>query len=90
MKHLTTAVLLLLLPTSAVPHVGAGDSSGFVHGFLHPFGGIDHVLVVLSVGLGVGLGLAIGTVARSHRRRIGQLGGGAIAVAGVALLSPLV
>ena len=195
MKHFTTAVLLFLLPTSAVAHVGAGDTSGFVHGFLHPFGGIDHVLVMLSVGLlaallggralwlvplafisamtiagvmgaaglrtpyvevgialsvvflglaialglsvsvftamalvgafalfhgyahgaempdgnsghvyvigfvcatailhalGVGLGLAIGTVARSHRRRIEQLGGGAIAVAGVALLSPLV
>ena len=195
MKHITTVVLLFLLPTSAVAHVGAGDTSGFGHGFLHPFGGIDHVLVMLSVGLlaallggralwlvplafisamtiagvmgaaglrtpyvevgialsvvflglaialglsvsvftamafvgafalfhgfahgaempdgisghvyvigfvcatailhalGIGLRLAIGTVARSHRRRIEQLGGGAIAVAGVTLLSTLV
>jgi urease accessory protein len=195
MKHITTAVLLFLLPTSAFAHVGFDDAGGFVHGFLHPFGGIDHVLVMLSVGLlaallggralwlvplafisamafagvmgaaglrvpyaevgialsvaflgltialglrvsvftamalvggfalfhgyahgaqmpdgvsghaygigfmcatailhalGIGLGLAIGTVARSHRRRIEQLGGGAIAVAGVTLLSALV
>jgi urease accessory protein len=192
MKHITTAVWLFLIPTAAFAHVGVGDTSGFVHGFLHPFAGIDHVLVMVGVGLlaaqlggralwlvplaflsamaiagiigaaglrmpyaevgialsvtflglsialglslsvftamafvaafalfhgyahgaempdavsghaygigfvcatailhalGIGLGLAIGTLARGHRRRIEQLGGGAMAVAGLTLLS---
>ena len=70
---------------------------GYAHGAEMADGNSGHVYVIGFVcatailhALGVGLGLAIGTVARSHRRRIEQLGGGAIAVAGVALLSPLV
>jgi urease accessory protein len=31
--------------------VGAGDAHGFVHGFSHPLGGIDHILVMVAVGL---------------------------------------
>lgn len=45
------AISLTLLPTAALAHVGLGDTSGFVHGFSHPLGGIDHVLTMVAVGL---------------------------------------
>jgi urease accessory protein len=40
-----------LLPTAAWAHVGAGSTVGFVHGFVHPVTGIDHVLAMIAVGL---------------------------------------
>lgn len=42
---------LLALTTSAQAHTGVGDTHGFLHGFIHPIGGIDHVLVMVAVGL---------------------------------------
>jgi urease accessory protein len=42
---------LLALTTSAQAHTGVGDTHGLVHGFIHPIGGIDHVLVMVAVGL---------------------------------------
>jgi len=45
------AVALGLLSTSAYAHTGVGDTNGFAHGFLHPIGGVDHVLVMMAVGL---------------------------------------
>ena len=43
--------LIALLPTAALAHTGHGDVSGFSHGFLHPLGGLDHVLAMVAVGL---------------------------------------
>ncbi len=40
-----------MLPTAALAHTGAGDASGFSHGFVHPFGGVDHLLAMIAVGL---------------------------------------
>lgn len=37
------------LPASA--HVGHGDTSGALHGFLHPIGGMDHMLAMVAVGI---------------------------------------
>ena len=45
------AVLASLVPQAAYAHTGVGDASGFVHGFVHPIGGIDHVLAMVTVGL---------------------------------------
>lgn len=45
------AALLILAPTAALAHTGHGDTSGFVHGFMHPVGGIDHVLAMVAVGV---------------------------------------
>lgn len=42
---------LLLLPTLAQAHTGAGGTGGFAHGFGHPLGGLDHLLAMLAVGL---------------------------------------
>ncbi|MEO6178386.1 MAG: HupE/UreJ family protein [Devosia sp.] len=43
--------LLVLFPTAAFAHTGHGDTSGFLHGFMHPIGGLDHVLAMVAVGV---------------------------------------
>jgi urease accessory protein len=45
------SLLLIALPTAAFAHTGHGDSSGFLHGFMHPVGGIDHILAMVAVGV---------------------------------------
>jgi urease accessory protein len=42
---------LILVPLEASAHTGAGDTSGFGAGFVHPLGGIDHLLAMVAVGL---------------------------------------
>jgi urease accessory protein len=42
---------LLILPTLAFAHSEDSSTSGFLHGFLHPIGGIDHLLAMLAVGV---------------------------------------
>lgn len=37
------------LPASA--HVGHGDVNGFMHGVMHPIGGLDHFLAMTAVGM---------------------------------------
>jgi urease accessory protein len=44
-------VIATLVPTAAFAHPGGGDAHGLVHGFAHPFGGLDHVLAMITVGL---------------------------------------
>ena len=51
-----SAALLGLSATAASAHVGHG-AEGFVHGFMHPIGGLDHLLAMLASGL---LGAVIG------------------------------
>ena len=40
-----------LLPSFVYAHVGAGDTSGLMHGLAHPVSGMDHVCAMLAVGL---------------------------------------
>src|SRR5262245_32430164 len=47
---LTTAALTLI-PTAAFAHPGIGDAHGFVDGFAHPLGGLDHILAMVTVGI---------------------------------------
>ena len=42
---------LILVPGTALAHIGVGETSGFASGFLHPILGMDHVLAMLAVGL---------------------------------------
>lgn len=42
---------LLLAPTAALAHTGAGATHGLAHGFMHPIGGVDHILAMVTVGL---------------------------------------
>jgi urease accessory protein len=43
--------LLILAPASVSAHPHHGVGEGFVHGFLHPFHGLDHILAMVAVGL---------------------------------------
>lgn len=79
------ALALTLLAGSASAHSGH-DTAGFLAGFGHPFGGLDHLLAMLAVGL---------YAARQPRRArwvlpatfvAAMLGGAALAGAGVALV----
>src|SRR5258708_23295454 len=47
---LTTAALLLIR-TAAFAHAGGGEAHGFVDGFAHPLGGLDHILAMVTVGI---------------------------------------
>jgi urease accessory protein len=44
-------VITLLIPRVANAHTGVGDPTGFLHGFAHPIGGLDHILAMVAVGL---------------------------------------
>ena len=46
-----SGIALLALTGTALAHPGHGDAAGFAHGFMHPLGGLDHVLAMVAVGL---------------------------------------
>jgi urease accessory protein len=43
------------LPIALLAHTGEGVASGFASGFLHPLGGLDHVVAMVAVGLWGGI-----------------------------------
>ena len=45
------AAAMVVMPTVAFAHTGVGDTSGLVHGFVHPISGLDHILAMLMVGI---------------------------------------
>ncbi|MDB5507002.1 MAG: HupE/UreJ family protein [Devosia sp.] len=45
------ALSLVAAPTAAFAHTGSGDTAGFLHGFMHPVGGLDHILAMVAVGV---------------------------------------
>jgi urease accessory protein len=47
----TIAVATVALPTVAAAHPGHDGTPGFIHGFLHPLGGLDHIIAMVAVGL---------------------------------------
>lgn len=51
LSRLAIFALATLIPSAASAHTGVGDSSGFAHGFMHPIGGLDHVIAMVAVGL---------------------------------------
>jgi urease accessory protein len=40
-----------ILPSAALAHTGHGETAGLLHGFMHPVGGLDHVLAMVAVGI---------------------------------------
>ena len=77
--------MALLLPALAQAHTGAGEASGLLHGLLHPFSGLDHMLAMVAVGawaLHVG-GRALWALPAAFVALM--LGGAALALGGVAL-----
>jgi urease accessory protein len=51
MFRLLMVFAALMASSAAQAHTGIGDTNGFVHGFSHPIGGIDHILAMVAVGL---------------------------------------
>jgi urease accessory protein len=47
----TFAALIILAPSAAFAHTGAGYAHGFTDGFAHPLGGLDHFLAMITVGV---------------------------------------
>lgn len=77
--------LAFLAPGIALAHTGHGATGGFVHGFVHPIFGMDHVLAMVAVGLFAGQigGRALWLVPAAF---VGVMGlGGALGVAGVTI-----
>jgi urease accessory protein len=66
-------------------HTGVGDTSGFLHGFMHPVSGLDHVLAMVLVGI---LAWQMGSRALwavPVTFVLAMAGGGVLGMAGVAL-----
>jgi urease accessory protein len=51
MRRLLTVAVLALATAPALAHTGASATHDLTHGFLHPLGGLDHVLAMVAVGL---------------------------------------
>lgn len=51
MRLLLALAILVLTPALASAHTGVDHPAGFVHGFEHPLGGLDHVLAMIAVGI---------------------------------------
>jgi urease accessory protein len=49
--RLLVAIALLLAPSVASAHPGHGEDGSLLSGFIHPLGGIDHLLAMTAVGL---------------------------------------
>ncbi|SJM96521.1 HupE/UreJ family protein [Crenothrix polyspora] len=50
-KQLVLTSLLLGISQSALAHTGMGTTHGFMAGFVHPWQGVDHLLVMFVIGL---------------------------------------
>jgi urease accessory protein len=50
MRFLSVFIATLCAATAAQAHTGVGGASGLAYGFLHPLGGLDHILAMVGVG----------------------------------------
>lgn len=50
-RAVLAGIALASVPAIAHAHTGVGATGGFVHGFAHPVGGLDHVLAMVAVGI---------------------------------------
>ena len=51
MRLVLALLMLALFPSLAFAHSGPEHATGFVHGFEHPLGGLDHLLAMVAVGV---------------------------------------
>jgi urease accessory protein len=51
MRYLITILTALVMASPASAHTGIGPTAGFTAGFVHPLGGLDHILTMVAVGL---------------------------------------
>jgi len=74
---------LALAPTFAFAHTGVSEAHDALHGFIHPLGGLDHVLAMVAVGIFAAQlgGRALWLVPASFL--LAMAAGGALGMAGV-------
>ena len=79
------ALATLMGAAPAMAHTGVGEAHGLMHGFMHPVGGLDHVLAMVAVGLLAAQmgGRALWLVPLSFVSMMAV--GGALGIAGVAV-----
>jgi urease accessory protein len=46
-----TLAAVTLAPVAAFAHAGHGEHGEFIHGFMHPLTGLDHILAMVTVGI---------------------------------------
>jgi urease accessory protein len=46
-----TLAAVTLAPAAAFAHAGHGEHGEFIHGFMHPLTGLDHILAMVTVGI---------------------------------------
>lgn len=83
--RIALAAAAALIASPALAHTGSDEMLGMVHGFLHPLGGLDHVLAMVCVGLFASLlgGRALWAVPAAFVAMM--LAGGAAGLTGAAL-----
>ncbi|MGQ9368717.1 HupE/UreJ family protein [Azospirillum sp. ST 5-10] len=74
-----------LLAAPALAHTGHPEGAGFVHGVLHPLGGIDHLLAMVAVGLWAARQGGRAVLLLPAAFVVMLVGGAALGMAGVAL-----
>ncbi|HKE40444.1 MAG TPA: HupE/UreJ family protein [Casimicrobiaceae bacterium] len=80
--------IVVAAPTTVLAHPGFGDAHDALHGFLHPIGGLDHVLAMVAVGFVAARlgGRALWAVPGAFL--VAMALGGVIGMAGLAMPSP--
>lgn len=81
-KYVILAAALAVAATPAFAHTGTHMTSGFAAGFLHPLGGIDHMLAMVGVGLFAALLGRSALIAVPGSFVLMMLVGGALGMAG--------
>ena len=51
LSGMITVVALIGFSATAQAHTGDGPHNGWLHGFLHPLSGLDHLLAMIAVGM---------------------------------------
>jgi urease accessory protein len=51
LRRIAVTAAIALAASPAFAHTGHDGPAGFAHGFVHPIGGLDHVLAMLAVGI---------------------------------------
>ncbi|MCA1407604.1 HupE/UreJ family protein [Ensifer sp. IC3342] len=79
------ALAAAALPAVAQAHTGAGAAGGLAHGFMHPVGGLDHILAMVAVGTFASIigGRALWLVPASFVLMMAA--GGALGIEGIAV-----
>jgi len=80
--------VVVAAPTAVLAHPGIGDAHDLFHGFVHPMGGLDHMLAMVAVGFIAAQFGGRALWALPGAFLVAMALGGAIGMAGLAMPSP--